>query len=71
MTSTITLAHNEHNKPKKSGAYFLIIFGALIFILVPMVFTGSPDIGIPLIVLGFLVGGMGFYLNFIKRRRAN
>lgn len=62
------LAHSEHNKPKKSGGFFLIILGALIFMLAPVTFSESLQIGIGFIVLGFIVGGIGFYLNFIKKR---
>ena len=61
------LAHSEHNKPKKSGGFFLIILGALIFMLAPITFSESPQTGIGFIVLGFIVGGTGFYLNFIKK----
>ncbi|MEX0657460.1 MAG: hypothetical protein WD154_07955 [Nitrosopumilaceae archaeon] len=63
------MAHSEHNKPRKSGGFFLIILGALIFILAPMTLSESPQTGIGFIVLGFIVGGIGFYLNFIKKRK--
>jgi len=62
------LAHNEHNRPRKSGGFFLIILGALIFILAPITFNESPQMGIGFIILGFIIGGIGFYLNFIKKR---
>jgi hypothetical protein len=61
------MAHSEHNKPKKSGAFLLIILGALLFIITPAWFSESPEFGLALIVLGFLIGGLGFYLRFIRK----
>jgi hypothetical protein len=61
------MAHNEHNKPRKSGAYFLIILGALLFMIAPTLFSGKPETGLALIALGFAVGGLGFYLRFVKK----
>jgi hypothetical protein len=61
------MAHSEHNKPKKSGAFFLIILGALLFIITPAWFSDKPEFGLVLIALGFLIGGLGFYLRFIRK----
>jgi len=61
------MAHSEHNRPKKSGAFFLIILGALLFIVAPTWFSGDPVTGLILIVIGFIVGGLGFYLRFIRK----
>jgi hypothetical protein len=61
------MAHREHNKPKKSGAYFLIILGALLFIITPGWFADKPEIGLALIAAGFVIGGLGFYLRFIRK----
>lgn len=61
------MAHNEHNRPKKSGAYFLIILGALLFMVAPLMFSETPETGLAIIVLGFIVGGLGFYLRFVKK----
>jgi len=69
LNNRTALAHNEHNRPRKSGGFFLIILGSLIFILAPITFGESPQTGMGFIVLGFIVGGIGFYLNFIKKRR--
>lgn len=63
------LAHNEHNRARKSGGFFLIIIGAFIFIIAPSTFSESPQTGIATIILGFIIGGIGFYLNFIKNRK--
>jgi len=63
------MAHDEHNRPKKSGAFALIILGALLFISAPTLFGGElRELGMPAIVLGFIVGGFGFYLKYIKNR---
>ncbi len=61
------MAHSEHNRPKKSGAYFLIILGALLFMIAPLMFSETPETGLVVIVVGFLVGGLGFYLRFVKK----
>jgi len=61
------MAHNEHNKPRKSGAYFLIILGALLFIIAPTWFSDKPETGLVLIAVGFAVGGLGFFLRFVKK----
>lgn len=61
------MAHSEHNKPRKSGAYFLIILGALLFMITPTWFASQPVLGLIMIVLGFAVGGFGFYLKFVRK----
>ena len=61
------MAHNAHNK-RKSGGFLLIIFGALIFFLAPTYLADSPDLGIIAIIFGFIIGGIGFYLNFLRKR---
>lgn len=60
------MAHNEHNKPRKKEGFFLIILGAFIFITAPTYLKDSPELGMIAIIAGFIVGGIGFYLNFIK-----
>lgn len=63
------MAHDEHNR-RKSGGFFLIILGALIFVTAPLYLTDSPELGIAAIVFGFIVGGIGFYLNFLRKRKS-
>lgn len=63
------MAHNEHNKPRRSGGFFLIILGALLFIVSPTYFHDDPGTGTAFIIFGFIIGGIGFYLNFVKNRR--
>jgi len=62
------MAHKDYNKPRKSGGFFLIIFGALLFILAPTYLADSPELGFVAIVFGFVIGGLGFYLNFLRGR---
>lgn len=61
------MAHNEHNRSKKSGAYFLIIFGALLFMIAPGIFSDKPEIGLAVIAAGFGIGGLGFFLRFVRK----
>ena len=63
------LVHREHNKPRKSKGFFLIILGAILFIIAPTYLADSPELGFAAIIFGFLVGGFGFYLNFLKGRK--
>ena len=62
------MAHSEHNKSKNNGGFFLILLGALIFIAGPVYLQDAPVLGAAAIVFGFLVGGLGFYIKFIKNR---
>ena len=62
------MAHREHNKSKSSGGFFLILFGALVFITVPIYMQDSPELGFAAIIFGFIVGGLGFYIKFLKYR---
>ena len=62
------MAHNEHNRSKRNGGFFLILFGALIFITTPIYLQENPELGLAAIVFGFAIGGIGFYIKFIKNR---
>lgn len=65
------MVHREHNKPRKSGAFFLIIFGAILFIIAPTYLAESPELGYTTIISGFIIGGIGFYLKYLKGRGKN
>jgi len=41
----------------------------VVFITAPTYLSDSPELGFAAIIFGFLVGGIGFYLNFFKRRK--
>ena len=60
------MVHNEHNKPKRSGALLLIILGAILFMIGPSQYQNSPELGILALVSGFILGGIGFYLKYVK-----
>lgn len=63
------MAHREHNSRGAKSGLFLIILGAMLFILSTTYLLDSPSIGQPAVVLGFIIGGIGFYLNFKNRRQ--
>jgi hypothetical protein len=67
----VFLVHDEHNRPKKSGGFFLIIFGALLLIIAPTIYPQTSSLGILSFTAGLIVGGLGFYLRFIKKQRQN
>ena len=63
------MAHSEHNKSKKSGSFVLILFGAFLFISSTLFFEPGSDLGKIAIILGFVIGGIGFYLAFVRKRK--
>ena len=63
------MAHNEHNRSRKGGGFFLIIFGALLLFLAPNLHTDNPELGIACLVFGILIGGLGFYVRFIRKQK--
>ena len=65
------MVHKEHNSPKKSGGFFLVIFGALLLIIAPTIYPSTPELGILSFVGGFIVGGLGFYIRFLKKNNTN
>ena len=65
------MVHDEHNRPKKSGTFFLVILGALLLIIAPTIYPQTPELGILSFIGGFIIGGIGFYLRFMKKQRPN
>ncbi|MBT3761757.1 MAG: hypothetical protein HOF89_04125 [Candidatus Nitrosopelagicus sp.] len=63
------MAHNEHNRQKKGGGFVLIIFGALLLFLAPNLHTDNPELGITSLIFGILIGGVGFYVRFIRKKK--
>lgn len=63
--------HDEHNRPKKSGGFFLVIFGAFLLIIAPTIYPQAASLGILAFSTGLIIGGLGFYLRFIKKQRQN
>ena len=62
------MAHREYNKQRRGTGFFLIIFGAILFMVAPWQLAETPELGWTTIIFGFLIGGIGFYLNFVKGR---
>lgn len=62
------MAHSEHNKSKNSGGFALIIFGALMLFLAPQEQVVSMGLNVIAWVTGIIVGGIGFYLKFVRGR---
>ena len=46
----------------------LIIFGALLLFLAPNINPGNPVLGIIALIGGIVIGGIGFYLKFVRTR---
>ncbi|PIW32454.1 MAG: hypothetical protein COW27_04020 [Nitrosopumilales archaeon CG15_BIG_FIL_POST_REV_8_21_14_020_37_12] len=62
------MAHSEHNRSKNSGGFALIIFGALLLFLAPQEITISAGLNMVAWIGGIVIGGIGFYIKFIKNR---
>jgi len=62
------MAHDQHNKSRSSGSFALIILGALLLFLAPNINPTSPELGILALVGGIVIGGLGFYLKFIRNK---
>ncbi len=62
------MAHSEHNKPKGSGMV-LIAIGILIFVFAPSYFKNDLAGGMAIIIFGFVIGGVGFYISFLKKKK--
>jgi hypothetical protein len=61
------MAHSEHNRPKGTGI-ILIAIGILIFFFAPKYFKQDLIGGLSAIIIGFISGGIGFYIAFLKKR---
>ena len=62
------MAHSEHNRSKNSGGFALIILGALLLFLAPQPTVIEMGLNMVALVAGFIIGGIGFYLKFLKGR---
>jgi len=47
----------------------LIAIGILIFVFAPGYVKSNTSLGVVAAVIGFLLGGVGFYISFIKKRK--
>lgn len=62
------MAHSKHNRSRRSGGFALIILGALLLFLAPNIHPTAPELGITALAGGLVIGGIGFYLKFIRTR---
>ena len=62
------MAHNEYNRPRGSGM-ILIAIGILIFVFAPGYIKNNIVLGVATVIIGFLLGGVGFYISFVKKRK--
>ena len=62
------MVHGEYNKSKKSGGFALIILGALMLIIGPQEAIVPKSLSVIVWIGGIAIGGIGFYLKFIKNR---
>ena len=60
------MVHNEHNKPKRSRSLFLIIFGAMLFMVGPTQYQNYPELATLALIFGVILGGIGFYLKYVR-----
>jgi hypothetical protein len=63
------MAHSEHNRIKNRGSFVLILFGAFLFISSTLFFEPGSDLGKIAIILGFVIGGIGFYRVFVRKKK--
>ena len=63
------MVHSEHNRSKNSGGFALIILGALLLFLAPNIYPEMSDLGTMSLFGGMIIGGLGFYLKFIRTRQ--
>ena len=62
------MVHGEHNRTKNSSGFALVIFGALLLFLAPNIYPQMPELGTIALVGGIIIGGIGFYVKFIRTR---
>lgn len=63
------MAHSEHNRSKNSGGFALIILGAILLFLAPQETVIEMGLNVVAWVAGLIIGGIGFYLKFLKGRK--
>ena len=62
------MVHSEHNRSKNSGGFALIILGAILLFLAPQEQTTEMGLNVIAWIGGLIIGGIGFYLKFIRGR---
>lgn len=64
------MVHSEHNRSRAGGWFALIILGALLLFLAPSIYPEAPDLGVAALAGGLFIGGLGFFLRFVRGRQA-
>ncbi len=62
------MVHGEHNRSRNNGGFALIILGALLLFLAPNIYPEMPGLGTISLLVGIVIGGIGFYLKFFRGR---
>ena len=60
--------HSAHNRTKSGSWYALIILGAILLFLAPAIHPDEPELGIMSFAAGLVIGGLGFFLRFVRGR---
>ena len=62
------MVHSAHNRSRSGSWFALIIFGAIMLFLAPAIHPDAPEMGVAAFVVGLVVGGLGFFLRFVRNR---
>ena len=63
------MVHSEHNRSRGSGWFALIIFGAILLFLAPTaIYPTERELGTAAFVAGLVIGGMGFFMRYVRTR---
>lgn len=63
------MVHSEHNRSRSGGWFALIILGAILLFLAPTIHPEEPEMGVAVFAAGLAIGGLGFFLRFVRGRK--
>jgi len=49
----------------------MIILGALMLFVAPNIYPVTPELGVAALAGGLIIGGLGFFLRFVRGRHNN
>ncbi len=61
------MAHSEHNRSRRGGSFALVILGALLLFVAPNIYPLDQGMGMASLVGGLAIGGIGFYMRFVRK----